>query len=595
MKGLDKSAIAAIKSRLNLVDVVRRYVELRRVGTRWMGPCPFHNETKGSFSVNEAEGFFYCFGCQASGDVFDFYSRINGLEFRETLEQLAAETGVRLEEYGGGRGAEAGPDKELKNQLLGACVLAMDLYRRNLAGTNGAACREYLGRRGLSEAVIAAFGLGYSLPSWNDLEICLKARRISADKGVQAGLLSRNDKGNIYDRFRGRLMFPILNLSNQVIAFGARALTANEDPKYLNSSDSVIYKKGDHLFGLCHARSHITQRKQVLLTEGYVDVITLHQFGYQNSCGVLGTALTPNQIKRLAGFCGQVDLLFDGDAAGRKAALRSAEMILCAGLNCRVALLPEGEDVDSLLQKHGNSALDAILTRAPDGLDFAMRTLRDSFSPKELIDWARRFAGQLQRPDLIAYYLPRLASGLGLAEIELRSALAPDTTASTHQEAPSNPRYAGYGQRRGAWRQPPGPKPGPVNARMRRERELLSFVIRFPRHLERLEQLGALDQLSAEKSLVLWGKLREAGETDPLPQLDEAEKRFYTQSRMVVAELSDADRLEMENQALAAMEVFLRQQLHEERKASSRRAMPADDTNFEALRAFQQTLGRKNG
>ncbi len=593
------SAVAAIKERLSLVDMVRRFVDLRQMGGRWMGPCPFHQETKPSFSVNESEGFFYCFGCQASGDIFDFYSRINGLEFKETLQQLALEAGVDLKDYGGsgGKGSrmdseQAKRDKEKKLALEHCHALAAQLYQHNLQNPQGAECREYLARRQLSPDVARTFGLGCSLPQWENLKTFFAKNGISEDLAVSAGLLSRNDKGRTWDRFRGRLMFPIAGLADKVIAFGARALRQEDDPKYLNSSDSDIYKKGDHLYGLVRARKTITQTRRALLTEGYMDVITLHQYGYTNACGVLGTALTPTQVKRLTGFCKRVDLLFDGDGAGRKAALRSAEMLLSRGLDCRVVLLPDGEDVDSLLHARGAEALDHLFESAPTGLDYCFEYLRTDFSPKEIMDWSKRFLSDLANPDLLAFYLPRVSTGLGLAEPQLRESIAYAKQQAVRR--PGSYRNGGSGATRQgssnssgpAYADDPGPAsageygagpvfaPPPDDAYVQaeqfgnepypgleyrntpaapqqvvagRERQLLSFSIRCPEHLPLLVDKGADVLLTAPWVRELWSKIVGGMGTDIIHQLSETEKRFYTQCRFEKEATQQGEAKELED------------------------------------------------
>jgi DNA primase len=296
---------------------------------------------------------------------------------------------------------------------------AQEYFRRMLNQPAGEVCRQYLRRRGMNADMVTGFGLGASPDDWQGLANFLKSRGYTPEQGVQAGLLSQNERGKIYDRFRARLIFPIQNLSGQVIAFGGRVVTEGE-PKYLNSSDTPIYKKGEHLYGLFQARQAMTRSKRAILTEGYMDVLSLHQFGYKDACGVLGTALTQDQVKRLAGFCSRMDLIFDGDTAGRKAALRSAEMILQYGVACRVVLMPDGEDVDSLLQDGGRDRLDACFNLAEDGLDYCLRTVQEAYAPREIVGWANGFLSGSADNGLRAFYLPRVAKGLGMAEADLR-------------------------------------------------------------------------------------------------------------------------------------------------------------------------------
>ena len=222
-----KDAIRAIKERLNIVDVVRRYVELKRNGPRWMAPCPFHQETKPSFSVNEDQGLFYCFGCHASGDVFDFYGRINGLDFKETLEQLAAEAGIALERGPADpkRQGEERRRRSVRQQMLRMYELAAAHFAAGLRAPTAADCQAYVARRGLSAEIMERFGLGWAARQWQSLAEVLRRAGFDDRMAVEAGLLGSSDRGRAYDRFRGRLIFPIKNLSNQIIAFGGMMRT----------------------------------------------------------------------------------------------------------------------------------------------------------------------------------------------------------------------------------------------------------------------------------------------------------------------------------------------------------------------------------
>lgn len=513
---MNNDAVREIKARLDIVDMVRRYVELRPVSGRWMGPCPFHQETKPSMSVNGEEGFFYCFGCQAAGDVITFYQRINGLDFKEALEQLALEAGVEM------RGFKPDPQasdrKREKNEFLEMHALAQEYFRRNLKLAAGVTASEYLQRRGIVPQVVEAFGLGASPDDWHGLMNFLKGKGHDPERAAVAGLLSRNDKGNIYDRFRARLIFPIHSLSGQVIAFGGRILDQDSDAaKYINSSDSPIYKKGEHLYGLYQARGAVSRSKRVLITEGYMDVLSLHQFGFQDACGVLGTALTPEQIKRLSGFCSRVDMVFDGDAAGRKAAFRAAEMILSQGLACRAVPLPDGEDVDSLLQTRGADGFRRFLDQARDGLDFCIATLRDQFSPKEIVEWGTGFVRKLADPGLRGYYLPKVAQGLGLSEAQLRQ------EAGQEQDRRPAPRV-------------PGARPLPRVAAPAKEdrddRMILRFAVQHPDFVPELHDRGLGEVFATEFGRGMWARLAAHAEGDVLPHLNDEEKSFWAESRL---------------------------------------------------------------
>ncbi|MEF2231889.1 MAG: DNA primase [Pseudodesulfovibrio sp.] len=578
---MDRSALEAIKARISIADVIRRYVDLKPVSGRWMGACPFHQETKPSMSVNDEEGFFYCFGCQASGDVFDFYARINGLEFREALEQLAAEAGVELGAVQ--HDPHAAERKEHKNLLMTMHDESASWFQRNLRMASGEIARNYLAHRGTTQDVIGKFGLGYSPDDWHGLENHLKSKGRTPELGVEAGLLSKNEKGNIYDRFRGRLIFPIQNLSGRVIAFGGRIITEGE-PKYLNSSDTPIYKKGDHLYGLNLARTTMTRSKRALLTEGYMDVISLHQFGYTDACGVLGTALTSDQVKRVAGFCSRVDLVFDADGAGRKAALKSSRMILLQGVACKVILMPDGEDVDSLLQAHGRDGFDACLEKAPDGLDFCMDTLRNEFAPRDIMAWAKSFMAELADPSLRAYYLPRIVGGLGLSEADFRR----EAGAAPVRHAPQRQGQSGAaGQRRGL---------ATTGKEDKDDQYFLRFPIQYPDYVPELARRGFERILGTQWARDIWEKLVNAQQGHIVSLLNEQEKSFYIRCREEMREniLSGSELLDewehICNKIAVGQQKLNRQQL----KEALREAQISGDSRQidECFRALEESLRR---
>ncbi len=506
MSTFDQGLIAEIKARLRIEDVIGRHVELRPAGSRLVAPCPFHQETKPSFSVNPEGGFYYCFGCQASGDIIEFYRAINGLEFGEAVEALAREAGIQTRRKPERR-ADGGPSRA---QCLDMHALAAVFYRQTLSRPAGQAARDYIARRGLAPEIVERFSLGWAPSGWNELRDHLRSRGFAEAAAEKAGLLSKSSKGSHYDRFRERLIFPIMNLSGQTVAFGGRSLVDGDGPKYLNSSETPIYTKGEHLYGLYQARRAMSHTKSVLLTEGYVDVLSLHQFGFENSCGVLGTALTPEQVHRLSGLVGQVDLVFDGDNAGRKAALRSAEMILVQGLKCRVVCLPEGEDVDSVLQKEGQERLADLVARALDGLDYCLRQLSAHQSPKDMLQWATGFMTRLGRLDWRSYYLPKLAAGLGLSEAELRRALGGKDNA---EAVPASGRLEQC-------------KPSQL------DKNLLAFAVRFPEYHGQLQELGLGEALATDRGRIFWNKIFGADPHEVLIRLDQGEKQFYVQCQM---------------------------------------------------------------
>lgn len=586
MQGSGGSSVAqAIKDRINIVDVVSRYVQLRHAGgNRYMGPCPFHQETKGSFSVNSEEGFFYCFGCQAAGDIFDFYSRINGVDFKEALEHFAQEAGVQL--TGGKENKQARVEQDRRKRATKLHDIAKNHFISNLRGGAAKECRDYIAARELDAKIIDSFELGWSMDDWNVLTNVFLKTGYSKEQGVDSGLLIKNDKGSIYDRFRARLMFPIKNLSGQTIAFGGRIIEKDsEAAKYINSSDSPIYKKGDNLYGLFQARRSISAKKSIILTEGYMDVLTLHQFGYENACGVLGTALTPEQIKRLGGFASELELIFDGDAPGRKAAMRSCEMILTKGLNCRVVLLPDPEDIDSLLKTQGKKAFEELRAKAPDGLTFCMRVLNFSYAPREISDWVKDFLAKLEVPELSGRFVSELTKGLGIEERAIRRELK----AGLAQDGYSIASAAGGMSDNG----PQGQDT---------DKQFISFAVRCPQYIPELRDSGLQFVLRAVWASKLWGKMLEcleaAGkenfEAQLLEQLDDKEKHFWIRTRTVDAPPPDEDK---ELKALDEMCRKIEKTVSDHAYYSTKQALAplkGDDYEIELLKtAMKKFCGKK--
>lgn len=550
----DSGVVDAVKARANIAEVVGRYVTLHQVGNRLVGSCPFHQETKGSFNVHPERGFFHCFGCQASGDVIDFYCRINGLEFREGLERLASEYGVDM-----GRAQNdprAAARKRTRDDCLAMHDLAMRYFQYVLGKPDGAKARAYLERREISAEMIERFGLGVSPTGWHGLEGVLRSKGFSQENAVAAGLLSAGREGKVWDRFRDRLMFPIRDGGGRVIAFGGRTM-GDDDPKYLNSAETPIYTKGQHLYGLFEARQAIAKTRRALLTEGYIDVITLHQFGYGEACGVLGTALTTEQARRLSGFSPRVDLVFDGDPPGRKAALRSAQMFLMLGGGCRVVPLPDGEDVDSLLHKSGREGFDACLEQAEDGLTFCVRVVRETFAPKDMVAWAEEFVLGLADDGLRAVFIPRVASGLGLAEIELRQGLA------AARERPTKATMSrGQAGRRAATFAPPP-----------RDAQLLSFAVRCPGYVPALVEAGVAEGLTSSEAREFFAKLVGGGSDELATRFDAAQSAFWTKVQLEPA---------LDDEEAAAVFADIRNFLHEARENDRRRSL------MEAVRRAQE-------
>ncbi|HXQ41758.1 MAG TPA: DNA primase [Candidatus Udaeobacter sp.] len=351
-----------LRQRVSLVAAVARRVRLQKRGREQLGLCPFHNEKTPSFTVSDEKGFFHCFGCGAHGDVIGFVMRSEGLGFPETVERLAREAGLPI--------PVATPEERARSELQATLVSALETaaawYERQLASPAGRAALDYLHRRGLRDDTIARFRLGYAPEGRSQLRDALQRAGVSLELSIEAGLVGKGEDGALFDRMRGRVIFPIGDRRGRVIAFGGRIL-GDGLPKYLNSPETPLFKKGRSLYGLAQAQRAARDGGEVIVAEGYMDVIALAQGGFAQSVAPLGTALTEEQMEELWRLVPEPILCFDGDEAGMRAAARTAERampLLQPGKSLRFALLPPDEDPDSLILTKGPSEMRSILDRA---------------------------------------------------------------------------------------------------------------------------------------------------------------------------------------------------------------------------------------
>ena len=348
-----------IRARVGLGEVIARHVSLKRAGRELSGLCPFHNEKTPSFTVSEEKGFFHCFGCGAHGDVIGFVMRQEGLSFPEAVERLAAEAGLEVPRA---TPAEREAEKR-KASLHDVMEVACRFFESELRGPRGAAARCYLAERGIDEETTARFRLGYAPDSRTALRAAVMDEAHPEALLVEAGLLIRPDSGTPYDRFRGRVMFPIADRRGRVIAFGGRVL-GDGNPKYLNSPETPLFNKSRVLYGMATAREAAHRNRRVIVTEGYTDVIALNRAGYAEAVAPLGTALTESHLHELWRMAPEPVLCFDGDEAGRRAARRAAERalpLLEPGRSLQFVTLPAGQDPDSLVAAGGSGAVGACL------------------------------------------------------------------------------------------------------------------------------------------------------------------------------------------------------------------------------------------
>lgn len=376
----DRADIERVLGATDIVRVVRERMELRQKGREWVGLCPFHDDRSPSMFVSPAKQIFKCFACGAGGDALSFVQKYDGVEFPQALEHLAEAAGVELTPRG--QRAPTGPGRSERAAALEANAFAQDFFRRTLMDANaGRAAREMIQRRGISAEMVEAFGIGAAPSGWDGLlQAALKDRRPIDSMELAQLVRAREQGGGHYDVFRNRLMFPIHDQGGRVIAFGGRRLSEDDPAKYLNSPESVVFKKSTVLYGLWRATAGIRQTGFCIVTEGYTDTIACHQAGFTNTVATLGTAFTTEHAGLLRRLCGRVVLLFDGDEAGLSAADRAAGVLFAEPLDVQIAILGRDDgakDPDELLKlADGKERFASMLGSAADLLEFRFARLR---------------------------------------------------------------------------------------------------------------------------------------------------------------------------------------------------------------------------
>jgi DNA primase len=432
-----------LRDRADIVQVVQDYVPLKKVGSTWKGLCPFHSEKTPSFHVNPDKGFFFCFGCQAGGNVFKFVEMQEKVSFPDAVRLLARKFGMTVPETGGSD--DIGSVE--RETLLKIHELAAARFREQMGGAAGARARQQLSARGMSRETIERLGLGYALPSRDGLKNWLLKQGFDLPFLLKAGLVLERDDGQTVDRFRGRLMIPICRDSGSVVAFGGRAMEADQQPKYLNSPETPIYSKGRTLYGLNLTKGDIRRVGYAVLVEGYFDFAQALQAGVSTVVASCGTALTTQQAHLLRRFAGKVVLSYDPDAAGQGAAARSSLLMVQEGFLVNVALLPPGDDPDGFIRKRGVAAylelvkasrpyLEYLIDRAAEGRDFGSDEVRREFLNRMLPIAAQipDAAGRDQFADRLAFKA-RVTEDVVRAEI--RKAAVERRPALTAKELPS--------------------------------------------------------------------------------------------------------------------------------------------------------------
>jgi DNA primase len=422
--------IHRIRDSVDIVDIISGYVSLKKTGKNHVGLCPFHAEKTPSFSVNPDKQIFHCFGCGVGGDAFKFLELQEGLTFPDAVKQLANRSGITLPAENAFR-----KDKKTEDEraaLLTIVAEAAEYFRKELEGPAGSAARAYLAKRGVSEASAMDFSLGFSRPEWDGLLRHLRQKGFAPALMEKAGLVVKRSEGEgHYDRFRGRIIFPIRDLSGNVIAFGGRVMD-DSLPKYLNSPETPLYSKSNVLYCLDKAKEPGRKLGYFIIVEGYLDALACHQFGAKNAVATLGTALTDGHMRLMRRFAKNLVLIFDPDPAGVKAALRGLDLFAASGMKVNVVSLPDGDDPDTFLNKRGYEAFATCLKQSTKFMDFVLRQVVQS-TPAASIDEKVAKAGEMlaiiaKLPNGIErdYYLKKTAEALDLDEGVLRQEMPHD-------------------------------------------------------------------------------------------------------------------------------------------------------------------------
>jgi len=439
LKGhIPEERIEEIRNRVNIVDLVSEYVTLKKAGRNYLGSCPFHKEKTPSFTVNAEKQIYHCFGCGEGGNAFSFLMKINNMTFPETVRHLAGKLGIPLP------AREFTPEEkgreDLREILLRVNHLAAGYYARTLrlpAGTRGKA---YLEKRGIKPEVIETFQLGYAPEGWRNLRDHLQREKVSLKHAEQAGLLVSRKDGDYYDRFRGRLMFPIEDVNGNVIAFGGRIIGEGE-PKYLNSPESPIYVKGRNLYGLARAKNAIRRDETLIIVEGYFDLLALWNHGIPNVAATLGTALTREHVDLIRRYTGAVALTFDTDTGGKAALERSMSLFLERGLRAKAVVLPDGKDPDEFISKHGKEAFLEEIGRARALVDYYIDEVIGQGTNiddrrgalKDAIPFMAGISDAAER----GQFMKRVSERLGVDEELVRSEVSRHRPAGRQEEAPA--------------------------------------------------------------------------------------------------------------------------------------------------------------
>ncbi|MBN1946153.1 MAG: DNA primase [Bradymonadales bacterium] len=571
-----ESAVEEVLARTDILSVIEPYVHLVRKGGRYFGLCPFHQEKSPSFSVSAERGLFYCFGCGAGGSVLQFLMRMEGWSFGEALEELARRAGVRL--------ARPNPEEQRRRDrrrseqeaYFGLTEMATTFFQQQLQGGHSPQANRYLAERGVDEETARLFRLGYAPDGWDHLLRFLRRNNLSERAVEAAGLAIPRRSGGYYDRFRDRIVFPVIDTLGRVVGFSARALGQVEEQKYINSPDLPFFKKGEQLFGIHAAKEHFRKEGEAVLVEGNFDVVTLHAAGVRTAVAPLGTALTAEQTRLLSRLVDSAVVVFDGDEAGRRAMMRCLEPCYRSGLAVRAALLPADTDPDSLVKQQGVEPFRALLQYARPLAEVVLdRAITEAVggSLEERMQAGRAAAellGLLPEGGLRRGYTEEVARRLDLPIEEVAAGIKPVKAQ-------------------------PAAQSGPVQPLSDNDRLWIQLVVELPALAERLVEdqpfwrllhpaVHQLAQLLVEQGLAKQGEMR----------IDRLVERLDETTRSQILQAIASPQLHSEGQAEIAFEKQMRKlkldYLHQSKKKLAEQMRAAEKAGDE--RRFAELVER---
>jgi DNA primase len=492
---IPEEKVSEILNTSDIVDIISESVILKKSGRNFFGLCPFHSEKTPSFSVNASKQIFHCFGCSAGGNVLSYVMKYHGLTFPEAAKMLARKYNIPIET----KDIDPAKRKEfhLKEGLFRLNKTVMGIYfdeLKNLSPKNkpddktGDKAGIYLKKRGISDDIILQFKLGFSPDKWETIVKVLKEKKIPKNIAVQCGLiLERKQKTGYYDRFRNRIMFPIFDVNMQVAGFGGRVMD-DAMPKYMNSPDTPVYNKSRILYGLHAAKQFCRQKGFVYIVEGYFDFLSLYQHGIKNTVASLGTALTPDHVRILKGYAARMILVFDSDAAGINAAKRSIKIFLKEGVDTRVLVLPDENDPDSYVVKHGKEAFNELAKNAKTVMQFLLQVAIDTHGLSvegriRILDDMKQHLILIQDSALRSLYIKDLAENL---KIDEKAVL--EKVREHYLKGPAKRSYANDSK-----------KEQESLASDRREEQMISLILNFPEIIDEIKNRDVLDYFYSEK------------------------------------------------------------------------------------------------